>query len=234
MRLWLTFFYALLPGQCIVCQNKSGRHLDLCIGCQRDLKMSKRRCWQCGLELARLDDIDSCAHCIKHPPAFSHCFALYHYEKPVSTLIQQFKGQNKLAIGRVLGLLLGHQYTRRHSFPPDYWLPVPLHPSALRARGFNQAHELAIHVANQTNKPVLRSGVKRIRKTLAQKHLTSVQRVSNMKDAFQCNLDLRGVRIGIIDDVVTTGSTVSSLAETLIKAGAIDIQVACLARTRIR
>ena len=126
---------------------------------------------------------------------------------------------------------MAREYLRQHVSLPDIWLPVPLHPKIHRERGFNQAEELARPIASLTARPLTRFGVRRIKRTKSQKLLTSLERQSNMRNAFACELDLRGKTVAIVDDVVTTGATVTSLTSTLLEAGARDVQVVCAART---
>jgi ComF family protein len=174
---------------------------------------------------------DSCATCLTNPPVFSHCFSLFAYATPLDSLINNYKNHNQRVIGHWLGLLLARSYIRHHQYFPDLWLPVPLHKSTLRSRGFNQAEELAIDLGKLTHRPLLCDAVKRSNKTAVQKHLSQSQRHINMRNAFKTSVDFSGKKIAIVDDVVTTGATVTALAETLLAAGASDVEVVCVART---
>jgi ComF family protein len=131
----------------------------------------------------------------------------------------------------VLSTLLARGYVKQHFLFPDFWVPVPLHSSIKQARGFNQAEELALSLAELSAKPLLLGGIERVKKTQNQKQLGSLERQANMKNAFACCIDLHGKTIGIVDDVITTGATVGALTTTLLDAGAADVQVVCVART---
>lgn len=230
MKNWFTSIgYHTLPGLCVLCQARSLRKLDLCGHCQRDLRRPKKPCWQCGLEHS--ENTDTCNACVLSPPPYSHCFSLYRYEFPISALINRFKNQHKLSVGKVLSTLLARGYVKQHFLFPDFWVPVPLHSSIKQARGFNQAEELALSLAELSAKPLLLGGIERVKKTQNQKQLGSLERQANMKNAFACCIDLHGKTIGIVDDVITTGATVGALTTTLLDAGAADVQVVCVART---
>lgn len=213
----------------MLCKAPSGRNLDLCAGCQRDLPRLRNPCWQCGLPLPT--KADSCLACITEAPIFSHCFSAFAYAAPLDALINNFKNGNQRAIGRCLGLLLARSYIRHHQSYPDLWLPVPLHSSTRRSRGFNQAEDLAVSLSKLTHRPLLSKVVQRSSKTAAQKQLSRTQRQENMRKAFNTSGDFSGKTIAIVDDVITTGATVTALAETLLNAGASDIEVVCVART---
>jgi ComF family protein len=230
MKPWMNrFLFTLFPGKCIICKASTNRHLDLCAGCQRGLPYPKSPCWQCGLEMTISNDI--CRACIATPPLFSHCFSLLRYEPPVDVLISRFKTGHKLAVGRVLSILLARAYQRHHIIAPHCWIPVPLHRRTLRSRGFNQALEIAQVLTEFTHIPTRGKAVRRVIDTRAQKRLDAATRRSNIRNAFELNLDLSGQSVAIVDDVVTTAATVSELAHTLLERGASDVQVVCLART---
>lgn len=228
-KLLQKLIYTIAPGTCIACGGPSYRRLDLCPGCQRDLNFPRHTCWQCGLELT--GDSDSCQNCIAEPPLYSHCFSAFNYQPPLSHLIQRFKTQPDPTAGLVLGSLLAHRYCKKHSHYPDLWVPVPLHWTTERHRGFNQATELALILGKATDVPVAKTIVTKIRKTSDQKNLNRAARASNLSGAFHCQQDLTNLSIGIVDDVVTTGATASAICKALLSAGATDVEIACVART---
>tara|TARA_R110002072_G_scaffold104099_2_gene228428 strand:- start:8307 stop:9020 length:714 start_codon:yes stop_codon:yes gene_type:complete len=230
MKPWLNhFFFTLFPGKCIICKALTNRHLDLCAGCQRGLPYNLNACWQCGLESKTANDI--CESCIKSPPPYSHCFGLFRYEPPIDILVSQFKTGHKLAVGRVLSILLARAYQRNHIVTPTCWIPVPLHRRALRSRGFNQAAEIAQVLTEYTKIPTLGKATRRMIDTSAQKQLNAAGRASNIHNAFDLNVDLTGQNVAIVDDVITTTATVSELTRILKENGVGDVQVICLART---
>jgi ComF family protein len=116
-----------------------------------------------------------------------------------------------------------------HSHGVEALLPVPLHPSRVRLRGFNQSLELAKHLQRQLGLPILHC-IERHKPTATQASLPAADRAANVKGAFRLCQPVLHQRIAIIDDVVTTGSTVNELAGILSAAGVAEIEVWCIAR----
>ena len=147
-------------------------------------------------------------------------------------IIQRLKFQGRLAHGRLLGDLLGRAVIEAGSEPPELLIPVPLHAGRLRERGFNQAAEITRHVARSTRLPWDSGCVGRHKPTAAQMGLPARKRRSNVRGAFEVHAPDRivGRHIAVIDDVVTTGSTVDELARVLKRAGAISVDVWACAR----
>jgi len=190
------------PGQdCALCGRVGGRHW-ICAACERSL-----------------------------PAAFPQpgCVAPYAYRFPVDRLVQRFKFAGDLAAGRWLGERLAERV--RGEPRPDLLVAPPLAVPRLRERGFNQAHELAKVVGRTLGVPVARRGLSRRRETTPQSGLGRAARRANLAGAFDCRLDLRGRRVAIVDDVLTTGATAEALGETLKQGGAVAVEVWVVART---
>jgi ComF family protein len=117
---------------------------------------------------------------------------------------------------------------------PDCLLPVPLHSSRLRQRGFNQSIEIARVIAKRLQIPIVHDAVIRRRSTESQTGLTAKQRQKNIRGAFDVVGDLAGKHVLIIDDVVTTGSTVNELAKVLKRKGVKRVGVLSIARAPIK
>jgi ComF family protein len=148
-------------------------------------------------------------------------------------VIHQFKYNRQIhlrnLVARWLRAALGDERLRDCRF--DVIVPVPLHPARQRERGFNQASLLAQLLSAHTSipsKPLL----KRIRYTTTQTALDRSERMENLHNAFRLrkNADMRGLRVLLIDDVLTTGSTLSECARVLKRAGAISVHAATAAR----
>ena len=232
MNTWLKkILYGMIPGQCILCSCLTSRHLDLCFACEADLPTITNPCWRCGLVTEQQHEL--CFSCQARPPPFSHCFSGLAYLPPVDRLINQFKNQQKIITGKTLAQVLVRNYVATHMNFPDYWLPVPLHKSKLKSRGFNQALEIAEVLSDATQVPINNRLCRRIKNTAEQKTLTAKQRRRNMKNVFTLDTKLNGENIGIVDDVVTTTSTVSELSRILLTNGAKQVQIVCLARTPV-
>ncbi|HIG39989.1 MAG: ComF family protein [bacterium] len=232
MNDWLNrILYELLPGKCILCLKNTDRLIDLCLDCELDLPRITNPCWQCGLTIPQGQEI--CGSCLLHPPPFSHCFSAFAYTAPVDRLINQFKNHQKIIVGKVLAQVMCQEYMQRHLVLPDSWLPVPLHKNRLKSRGFNQALEIAEVLADTTHIPVESRIARRIKYTDDQKSLSAKQRARNIKNVFVIDQHLNGRSVGIVDDVVTTASTITELSRLLLDNGATDVQIVCLARTQI-
>lgn len=225
----------LFPKTCIFCGDKSPDTLSLCEGCELDLPWITHSCKRCALPLETNNAAELlCPKCQQHPPSHERCFALFHYQPPVSDLIAQLKFYHKLIYAKLFGLLLAnylhHVYQDDLSFPSRI-IPMPLHKTRLQLRGFNQALEIARPLAKKLQIPLDYKLCQRIQPTSSQSSLTNVQhRIMNVKNAFTAE-NIPSGHVLIIDDVITTGSTVNELSKVLRRQGASRVDVACCART---
>ena len=221
--LWSIAAY-LMPGSCLLCASNSATSL-LCPACTADLpQLPAALCPQCGEETTLGE---RCGACLKDPPAFARTIALFRYEFPVDRLIQALKYGHQLALATWLGHRLGDRLVAEDY---DLLLPLPLHPSRLRTRGFNQSLEIARVTSKTLAIPMNPAILTRIRATPPQAELPLKERGRNVRGAFECARDLAGKRILIVDDVMTTGSTLREAARILKLHGAGQITVAVAAR----
>lgn len=199
----------------------------LCPSCHVSLPWHQDpHCPRCALP--SLDGM-TCGHCLNTPPSFDRTLAALRYEFPLDVLIQELKYRHQLALASFLGAEL---VKRVQSAPrPDVLIPMPLHPSRLRERGFNQALELAKIVAVQLELSLLAQGAERIRATPPQVGLPWKERAKSVRGAFSSVADLNGKHVAILDDVMTTGTSLHELALTLRKQGAVEISAWVVART---
>ena len=157
--------------------------------------------------------------------------APFLYESPLDQHVHTMKFRPSRPMGRALGqLLVGVAESQRLAETVDALVPVPLHPGRLRARGFNQAFEVARPVAAATGLPLLVRGIHRHASTRPQSLLAAHERYRNLRGAFRIRRGLKGMNVAIVDDVITTGATVNALAESLREAGAGEIHAWALAR----
>lgn len=175
-----------------------------------------------------------CGSCQRQPPPYRRCTAVYRYEDPLPALVAGMKFRARLNLVRLLGELLAEELLASAEAPdwtwPDAIVPVPLHPQRLRQRGYNQALELARIVGRRLALPVDIACCRRIRSTQAQSALEERQRLTNIRGAFAVTAPLPR-HVAILDDVVTTGATVSELARLLRRNGCEQVDVWALART---
>lgn len=172
--------------------------------------------------------------CRRRPRLFDAAFAPYLYEYPVHRLVQRFKYQGRLEVGRVLAELLARALVSQISVRPEALIPVPLARVKLRERGFNQALELARPIARALSLPVRTDLCARVRVTQDQAGLAARERRRNVRGAFSANNGAVPGRIALIDDVLTTGSTCEELARELKRAGATRVEVWAVARANVR
>lgn len=190
-------------------------------------------CQVCGIPFAGIGADHPCGSCLKKPPSFDAARAAFVYEGHCSELIHGFKYQNKAHLRRPLALLAQESLTEFViSRRPDMVVPVPLHKKRLRSRGFNQAVLLGELLAREWQLPMERRALQRIRWTEPQVSLSAAERRENVKGAFAVsdNVAVQGKRVLIVDDVLTTGSTVEECSCMLKCAGAADVAVVTVAR----
>ncbi len=212
----------LFPPRCLLC---GGRGDGVCPGCLGEFPFIEGACRRCALPL---EAGEVCGRCLKHPPAFHSAFAPFHYAFPVRELILALKFHRQLHLAPVLGRLMAEALATRDL--PERLLPVPLHPKRLRERGYNQALELARPIARTLGIPLETRACLRVRPTPAQAGLPARRRRVNVAGAFRLARPLQARHVAVVDDVVTTGSTVQALALELIRGGAERVEVWSLSR----
>lgn len=221
--------FALLPPHCLLCAQRSDAPRDLCTACAGDLVRNTRCCPRCALPLSAPAPL--CGECLAHEPPFAAAFAPFAYASPLDQLLMRFKFGGSLAAGRVLSELWIDAARAAPPPRPDAVLPVPLHDSRLRERGYNQALELARPLARALQLPLRIDILVRARATSAQSDLDALERRRNVRGAFGI---LPGAvlpaHVALLDDVMTTGTTLRECARILLRAGVARVDVWALAR----
>ncbi len=214
----------LLPPVCVTCGGAAEGELDICRGCLAAMPGLGTACRRCALPLPQPG---ICGHCMKSPPPFEQTFALFRYAHPVDHLIQQLKFSRRLVNARLLAMLMAASLQQQRQRLPDLIVPVPLHRRRLQARGYNQAVELARPVSRQLGVRIGFGCCQRVRETAVQSDLAAKNRPANVKGAFEVDGSLRGAHVAVVDDVMTTGNTVTELAQVMRDRGAriVDIWV---------
>jgi ComF family protein len=172
-----------------------------------------------------------CGQCLRHPPHYDATLTALDYRFPVDRLVQELKYAARLPLAALFAELFAAQLSLDREDAPDLLLPLPLHPARLRARGFNQAAEIARALAPRCGLEQAAPGVRRVLDTPPQTALPIAKRRANIRGAFECDLDLTGRRVAVVDDVMTTGSTLNELARVLKKNGAARVENWVIART---
>src|SRR5213594_2391409 len=225
----------LYPPTCTICGGSVRGDEYLCNVCEaKAARIIAPFCEKCSEPFeGSITSAFMCANCAHRTIYFEAAVAAYRGRGIVRQIVHEFKYGRQIhlrhLVARWLHAALDDERLRGRRF--DVILPVPLHATRLRERGFNQASLLAALLSAQTSissKPVL----ERIRYTTTQTALDRAERMENLHNAFRLrkNADVRGLRVLLIDDVLTTGSTLNECARVLKRAGALSVHAATAAR----
>ena len=228
-RAFLTSLLERVPSQCAVCRAWPSR--PVCDACVARFAPPAARCRSCALPVPA--GVSRCGECLRHPPPLDACLAACAYAWPWPDCIGQFKFQGRAGWAAPLATLLrSTPWVEPALEQADWVLPMPLAPARLRERGFNQAHELARRLAPRKTDAAL---LLRTRDTPAQSGLGREARLRNLRGAFALEPlraeAVRGRRIVLVDDVMTSGASLFSAAQVLRTGGAAHITAMVLART---
>lgn len=219
----------LLPTRCLLCGAPGDVDRDLCAGCAGDLQPNVLACTRCAEPLAVTAEL--CGRCQKKPPPFAAAFVPFRYAWPLDGLEARFKFHGSLAAGRVLAELWIERWRDAPPPAPQALVAVPLHASRLRRRGYNQALELARPLARTLEIPLRHDLLRRTRATSQQSELDRRGRLRNVRGAFVAGSVDGLEHVAVLDDVMTTGSTLAECARVLTRAGIARVDVWALARS---
>jgi len=224
----------VLGNYCCLC-DEPGDGFDLCARCAETLPVNSASCDCCAMPVSadRPAGTLLCGRCLREPPPFSSACVPFLYRPPIDHMIKQLKFASQLKFARVAGQLFATHALRNISDTemPDQLIPVPIHPTRLKVRGFNQADRLAKEISKQLAIPVLLEGVERVQHLPSQAGLSARERERNIAAAFKVSVAIDRSHVAIVDDVLTTGATVRALARKLKASGARKISIWAWART---
>lgn len=215
----------VFPYPCFLC-GQNAEQSALCSDCIRDLPLLGNACKYCALPIFHGD---ICGTCLRQPPVQDSSFSLFRYDAHIKTCISAFKFQHQLEFASLFAELMAQKLCLRDDLP-ETLIPIPLHPTRIKERGFNQSLLLAQALARDLSRPSLSNALIRTRPTPAQHRLSLRQRKSNLKRAFAWHGDTRPQHVALIDDVMTTGTTLHEAARILRKIGVKTIEVWTIAR----
>lgn len=218
------------PSLCQVCQAWPSR--PVCENCMALFAQPHARCPTCALTLTQAQ----CSHCAQNPPPLDACVAAVSYTFPWSECIARFKFQADPSLGRSLAEVMRHApWVEPALEAASAVFAMPLSAQRLRERGFNQALELARHLAPD------KADARTLQRAIDSAHQVGAERdarFDNVRDAFWVDPSrmafVTGRRVVVLDDVMTTGASLFEAARTLRAAGAVHITAMVFARTETR
>lgn len=220
----------LMPVSCIRCGKPDTLPFNPCCEkCYPQLPFHPASCHQCGQILNA--NLDICGQCLVSPPAYDACFCPFEYEQPIDQLIRQFKYHGRPELAKLLAQILSKEIRDNAIEIPDLLIPVPLHISRLRSRGFNQSLLLCQELGKILDIDTQPKALIKKRKTLPQAELDVKLRNKNLRGSFELKQAIRYKSVAIVDDVITTGSTVSEIAKVLKRNGVDYVQAWGIAHT---
>jgi ComF family protein len=204
----------------------------LCAGCLARVQwIGKAACRGCGFPLGPHGrSRDNCGRCRGLNLPLASAFAVARYREGARDLVISLKFRWETELAAPMAELMVARLRAAGVPDLDAVLPVPLHPSRIRERGYNQSAFLADAVAKRLGLPTDHKALFRVRRTAPQALLGRADRQENIKDAFRANADLSGRRVLIVDDVMTTGATMGECARTCRQAGATRVHALAFAR----
>jgi ComF family protein len=239
---WLASILDLVfPAVCPVCERRSDdrAHRPFCAACWTGLPLRVDvGCPGCARLFVGLPAGFRCEACRRAPPPFEWVRAVGAYRDGLRAAIHALKFRGRVAVAAPLAALLAERgaalvgMTAGDTVPVDAVVPVPLHPARLAERGFNQAELLAAPCARAWARPLVTDALVRTRPTRPQTDLDAAERSANVAGAFAVRRPaaLAGLRVLLVDDVLTTGATARAAARVLREAGAASVGVLVLAR----
>jgi ComF family protein len=225
---------ALYPPTCLACRAATGAHGALCPRCWSAMRFIERPfCERLGTPFEQdLGEGLLSPQAIADPPAFARARAVVRFEDgPARKLAHRMKYSDRSELARPIARWMARAGADILA-DADLIAPVPLHPMRLWRRRFNQAALLAREVARETGKPCDVGALLRIKATRSQVGLSRTQRAENVQGAFRVaeGAEVRGRKVVLIDDVLTSGATVNAAARSLLRAGASRVDVLVFAR----
>lgn len=216
----------IYPARCPVCKEiviPKGR--KICVPCESRLQViHEPRCKKCSKPLEQ-DQIEYCSDCERKEYHFEYGYSLWIYDSVMKSSVSNFKYRHKKEYADYyVEMLVKHFGNAIAKMAPDAVVPVPVHKSKYRERGYNQAEILANGIGKRLGIPVMPDFLVRSKKTLPQKQLSDKERLKNLQEAFMvnkkagCGLSMPA-KVLLVDDIYTTGSTIEACTNVLLKHG---------------
>jgi len=226
---------AALPPRCMGCDGpalSTGPLRSLCAHCAHGLwPIVSTACERCGFLLPVLPSAERirCGRCLVRPPAFGSASSAFVHGGPIATAIVRLKHGDMHHAEGLLDLVESHEKTPLIESGTRI-VPIPLHPRRCRARGYNQAFLLARALGRRLRCARPLRALARTRDTPIQPGLSPGQRRRNVQGAFHCRRLVKGMRVLLVDDVLTTGATLDAAATALLRAGCVSVDAWTVSR----
>ena len=228
----------IYPNYCLACKNKIGQKIRedfICESCQQKIQINKPPfCFYCGRTLDENNrEKNTCSECLGVKFDYDRAFSPCKYNGTIKKMIHEFKYSGRDYLGKNLGKIMNN-FIKEYNLPVflmDFIIPIPLHNTRLRQREFNQAQILSEHIAREFNKKMLPKVLIRTKATKTQTELSHKERALNIENSFSITNPqlIKDKNLLLIDDVLTTGSTLNEAAKSLKAAGAKMVLVMTLA-----
>lgn len=232
--IYKTIIDYILPPRCFSCKELTFCNDGFCAPCFNKLNfVTTPHCSICGyaLTISVLDNM-ICGKCLFEKPVYDKARSLLKFDQNSQKLIHNFKYYDDTSAAELFAKLLYTKY-KTELFDIDYIVPVPMHKLKRLIRMYNQAQILAKELSLISSKPLRNDILNKTKFTKSQARLSKIERQRNLIDSIKIrsNINLKDKSILIVDDVMTTGSTVSKCAQILKKAGAKKIYIVTIAMT---
>lgn len=232
LRQKLQFLLKSQLNTCLFCQAKPQHpDLGLCLACEAQLPHTTNSCQRCGTELTI--NLAACGRCLENSSIMDKTVVALRYQDSAQQLLTQFKFHQHLPSGTILARMLAKkiQASYINQFLPEIIIPTPIHTKRLRERGFNQSYFISQQLARVLNLPIDQTILTRIKNSRPQSSVDAKDRKKNVRGAF--SLQKHSYQhIAIVDDVITTGNTISELCQLVRSETQVKIHVWACCKTR--
>ncbi len=226
----------VFPPLCTICKALTLEDATICYNCINDLEFSSEdSCEKCSLPFDfEVEGKVECAKCVLEQPKFDKAFYLFAYKTSGKHLIHNFKYYDQLHLAKFFTKLLAKRF---HKIIEncDYIIPIPMHKKKLQKRFFNQTSILANYIAKEFKKKVLHDALIKLKNSTPQSELNKNERINNTKNLYLLNDNCRQLinakKVILIDDVLTTGSTILTCSSKIFQALPSSIHVITIARS---
>ncbi len=225
-----SLLHAIFPSYCLLCAHNTKRPEQICIQCESLLPWIQISCIQCAAPIIK-SDITYCGSCLSNPSDIDHTTCIFTYTQPIRHWVKLYKYHDQLHFKRLFSYWMAKTTNHRRN-NIDLIIPVPIHTKKQRQRGYNQCDLIGKEIASKLNIEYSRNTLIKNINTPPQTSLKKKERERNIHNSFSVKKDINQLRIAVVEDVITTGSTIRSISKILKKNGAARVEIWAIARTQ--